>query len=992
PSLKQCAFCYRGDEHLLGQGRLVVFGPTPGYIPLHILSRRASSDRDNDCHDHCYRGDQSSSEFVEQLGPIGLPHDINVQSLFDPTGQCCAHLQCAAWSEGVCRGEGQSLLYVDKAIDSGCTQVCVFCRRLGASLRCQETGCGRSYHFPCAAAAGAHQDWNQRRTWCTRHAHTVSSQCALCLSDGDVSDLLMCCCCGDCYHGSCLNPPLTPSPLCRAGWQCPNCRKCQSCSLRGDDGALLVCERCDKSYHTHCLTPPLDHTSTTGWSCKNCRVCRRCGVRSSGHWANHPFLCESCDPALPCPLCDHPTNLYTPQEYLTCTCFHLVPSEQPQSPSNAIYLPPEQSYTPSHPDPTDLQQSPASPDPDTTKVQHSSAPPHSDHAKSQHSTAPTQPGPTDIQQIPAPSPPESSELQQSPAPSHPNSLELPQSSAPSPPNSSEQGLTESQPDPSELQKSPAPSDPDSSELKQSFASSHPDPSELQKSPAPSHPDPSELQKSHAPCHPDPSELQKSPPHAPLTTVLPLTPKIGMGKPAISKRKFSPGRARVKQGRGSGFPGRRRSRGGGVGGGRGGGGRGRSRLKTQDSLTVSPGPFQPKEEEENSMHNTVVMFSTSDHYTLRQDMCVVCGSFGQGAEGRLLACSQCGQCYHPYCVNVKMTRVVLTKGWRCLECTVCEACGEASDPGRLLLCDDCDISYHTYCLDPPLHTVPKGAWKCKWCVWCVQCGSTSPGLHCDWQSNYSLCGLCASLSRCPVCQRQYTQDDLILQCQQCDRWVHAICQGLNTEDEVELAADEGFDCSLNCYACVSGRSDSFDSPYMAQIISRIREPDTKTYTQDGVCLTESGLSHLQSLVEPLTSPRRYRRCKPKLKLRIINQNSVSVLQTPPDPDPPTEQDHSRGECDLECEMKSDSSPERVHAPDDDVTKESDVTDGNKKRKRKPYRPGIGGFMVRQRGAKAGPGRIKLCRKDLTDVLLGRDEGETSLNGASELTPTFFISSS
>lgn len=43
-------------------------------------------------------------------------------------GQCCAHLQCAAWSEGVCRGEGQSLLYVDKAIDSGSTQVGFFCR------------------------------------------------------------------------------------------------------------------------------------------------------------------------------------------------------------------------------------------------------------------------------------------------------------------------------------------------------------------------------------------------------------------------------------------------------------------------------------------------------------------------------------------------------------------------------------------------------------------------------------------------------------------------------------------------------------------------------------------------------------------------------------------------------------------------------------------------------------------------------------------------
>ncbi|XP_078100895.1 histone-lysine N-methyltransferase 2C-like isoform X2 [Sander vitreus] len=524
-----------------------------------------------------------------------------------------------------------------------------------------------------------------------------------------------------------------------------------------------------------------------------------------------------------------------------------------------------------------------------------------------------------------------------------------------------------------------------------------------------------------PLSPPSPPYQESPPLSkPQTlpvTVLPLTPKIGMGKPAISKRKFSPGRARIKQGswwsnrravsppsssqdsmgeggwdspkprppdsplwsmrvsRGSGFPGRRRSRGGGLGGGRGG--RGRSRLKTQDSLPVSPGsvyaePFQPKEEEENSMHNTVVMFSTSDHFTLKQDMCVVCGSFGQGAEGRLLACSQCGQCYHPYCVNLKITRVVLTKGWRCLECTVCEACGEASDPGRLLLCDDCDISYHTYCLDPPLHTVPKGAWKCKWCVWCVQCGSASPGLRCDWQNNYSRCGPCASLSHCPLCQRQYSQDDLILQCQQCDRWVHAVCQGLNTEEEVEAAADEGFDCSLcRTHSRGSyGRSDSFDSPYMAQIISRIREPDTKTYTQDGVSLTESGLSHLQSLVEPLTSPRRYRRCKPKLKLRIINQNSVSVLQTPPDTDPPTQQDPSRG--DVECEMKSDSSPERDHVHDDDITKEPEVTDDNKKRKRKPYRPGIGGFMVRQRGGKAGPSRIKLCRKDSVETLPGRDE--------------------
>ncbi len=55
--------------------------------------------------------------------------------------------------------------------------------------------------------------------------------------------------------------------------------------------------------------------------------------------------------------------------------------------------------------------------------------------------------------------------------------------------------------------------------------------------------------------------------------------------------------------------------------------------------------------------------------------------------------------------------------------------------------------------------------------------------------------------------------------------------------------------------------------------------TRTYTQDGVCLTESGLSQLQSLANAAS---RRRRSKPKLKLKIINQNSVAVLQTPPDP--------------------------------------------------------------------------------------------------------------
>jgi len=61
----------------------------------------------------------------------------------------------------------------------------------------------------------------------------------------------------------------------------------------------------------------------------------------------------------------------------------------------------------------------------------------------------------------------------------------------------------------------------------------------------------------------------------------------------------------------------------------------------------------QEEESESLHTTLVLFSADDEFTTRQDMCLCCGSFGKGAEGQLIVCSQCGQSYHPYCVGVKV---------------------------------------------------------------------------------------------------------------------------------------------------------------------------------------------------------------------------------------------------------------------------------------------------------------------------------------------------
>ncbi|XP_051970833.1 histone-lysine N-methyltransferase 2C-like [Xyrauchen texanus] len=1219
---KLCAFCYCGEKSLLGQGELKLFGPTPGYVPLHIRNRRGSSEKDDDYHDddndfddnddnrclghqgtglkkvsspdsglHSTSAPGSTDPAAEEpgrkvwdeLGKIGLPDDINVESLFDPTGQCCAHLRCAAWSEGVCRGEGQSLLYVDKAIDSGSTECCAYCKRLGASIKCCEESCGRSYHYPCAAAAGSFQDMKRYTLLCPDHIQQAPARskdevmCVVCDNAGDVLDQMFCCTCGQHYHGTCLD--ITVTALKRSGWQCPECKVCLTCQNPGDDSQMLVCDMCDKGYHTFCLQPVMDSIPTNGWRCKNCRSCTQCGLRSSGQWSSNGLLCDGCqqqqqqqqqNPAQLCLICgqyqdtDGPSDTHCcstckrwvhvncerqegdepdaqAQNVYTCSLCKQEEEEtqhcQPISRLEALIADPEPvedvlaveevnegeeevtleseptvSPLPSVPEEflssaepsqeiqvtVTLTEAPESPpcsstlvgvpslsfQASTTTEGHDEEHNLIDGLEMGKEIVDTLPEPTedkpgaDISKTLPDLPTKETSPKLSPAQeeepmdictSDPSRIKdkglanVPK--APSVVEDIEQGRKHDQQEDKEekveepeftcvlpesgsvplvtecsptvkmdttptsdhsLSSFSSPIEDESMFLKHSLGLSSEASTKLTQSPFSTEASPREASQSRTPTYglnPAGYSLSVS-----NTTFIPLTPKIGMGKPAISKRKFSPGRPRIKQGawsnrsavsspslspegmdawdspktrplhglpiwtvrlgRGSGFPGRRRPRGANLSGR---GGRGRSRLKMESSPVVTPGvnimdsPYVVKEEEENSMHNTVVMFSTSDTFTLKQDMCVVCGSFGLGAEGRLLACSQCGQCYHPFCVNIKITKVVLSKGWRCLECTVCEACGQATDPGRLLLCDDCDISYHTYCLDPPLQNVPKGSWKCKWCVLCIQCGSTSPGLRCEWQNNYTQCGPCASLIVCPVCTSSYREKELILQCRQCDRWVHAVCQGLNSDEEVESAADDGFDCSL-CRmhttstpgGTVAKITDISEPPLLAQIQTKVKENDfQRTYTQDGVCLTESGLCQLQSLC---VQTARRRRPKPKLKLKIINQNSVAVLQTPPDPQSELfrdgDVDDNREGDPMDCDVKSDSSPERE--PGDDLLKGADGGNSDKKRKRKPYRPGIGGFMVRQR-SKAGQGKGKrsLGRKDSTRSLMenfvGKEEG-------------------
>lgn len=54
-------------------------------------------------------------------------------------------------------------------------------------------------------------------------------------------------------------------------------------------------------------------------------------------------------------------------------------------------------------------------------------------------------------------------------------------------------------------------------------------------------------------------------------------------------------------------------------------------------------------------NRIVLCSAKDKFVLGQDICVMCGSLGTDQEACLISCSQCGQCYHPFCVNVKVSK-------------------------------------------------------------------------------------------------------------------------------------------------------------------------------------------------------------------------------------------------------------------------------------------------------------------------------------------------
>ncbi|XP_046742436.1 histone-lysine N-methyltransferase 2C-like isoform X3 [Diprion similis] len=379
----------------------------------------------------------------------------------------------------------------------------------------------------------------------------------------------------------------------------------------------------------------------------------------------------------------------------------------------------------------------------------------------------------------------------------------------------------------------------------------------------------------------------------------------------------------------------------------------------------------KSEEEPGVENRLVLCSAKDKFVLTQDICVMCGAIGTDQEGCLIACAQCGQCYHPYCVNVKVTKIILQKGWRCLDCTVCEGCGERNDEARLILCDDCDISYHIYCMDPPLDYVPQGTWKCKWCAQCQTCGSNDPGFNSDWQKSFTQCGPCASHTACASCQEPYNEGELIIQCVQCERWLHCACDSIKTEVDAEKCAEEGYNCIL-CrprdvppphILCNLPKPLPHKYPRSPPPVARspeLHKPSPQQYLVDGVYLSEAGMHHIKSLtVEQQQTRKKRRKILPLLDKEAGIMATIESVVAGGSLDNSLEDNGKLDLIDVKEEPIEVLKEGMVWTPRGDqpppegfsiYTTENGVTVLRRKRQRNLQKLGIGGFVVRLRGTR------------------------------------------
>lgn len=244
----------------------------------------------------------------------------------------------------------------------------------------------------------------------------------------------------------------------------------------------------------------------------------------------------------------------------------------------------------------------------------------------------------------------------------------------------------------------------------------------------------------------------------------------------------------------------------------------------------------RDEDEKTVKDDEVENESDQKATDKDPFCGICTKGPEmnkrGLPEKLIHCSQCQNSGHPSCLDMNRNLVKVIQGypWQCMECKICTECLAPHDEEAMMFCDNCDRGYHSYCVG--LKEIPKGRWVCEKCGKCCSCLSRRPvpeGESGRWKNEVTKptdgteaeflqihCHDCSRLFRkgsfCPVCLKVYrTEEDHInpmVMCDQCDRWVHTDCDGIDEPRYKELSKDHN--AKYTCVLCRGEREERMDS--------------------------------------------------------------------------------------------------------------------------------------------------------------------------------------
>ncbi|KAG9327654.1 hypothetical protein KVV02_006358 [Mortierella alpina] len=257
-----------------------------------------------------------------------------------------------------------------------------------------------------------------------------------------------------------------------------------------------------------------------------------------------------------------------------------------------------------------------------------------------------------------------------------------------------------------------------------------------------------------------------------------------------------------------------------------------------------------------------------------------------ATSYLNKCKTCSNVFHPMCLQLDTPRIIsaiASYPWQCNDCKLCVVCLEAGDEASLLICDDCDRGWHMSCCDPAIKKVPQDEWLCSFCALCHSCrGSEDPTTEYKHASVGAtgnnrfptfLCTYCTKCHDnfkkgryCPVCIRTYKgdgaeddaqsdtageDDNNMVCCDECNRWVHIDCDGQLTEELVEeMGKDESLKytcppCALKVTPLRPGAGANVANVHQDVALQSLRG---QAPVQDKVCGLLGGKTRVRGLVE------------------------------------------------------------------------------------------------------------------------------------------------